>query len=68
MTRRGPLGKEAAHGFKGKVMYAPCRTLVRAPTDWDGETVAYECKPDYVAWATGCGNSGRPPGALWPGS
>jgi lysyl-tRNA synthetase class 1 len=28
-------------------------------TDWDGETVAYECKPDYVAWATGCGNSGR---------
>ena len=38
VTRRGPLGKEAAHGFKGKVMYAPCRTLVRAPTDWDGET------------------------------
>jgi len=28
-------------------------------TDWDGETVAYACKPDYVAWATGCGNSGR---------
>ncbi len=28
-------------------------------TDWDGETVAYECKPDYVAWATGCGHSGR---------
>ena len=28
-------------------------------TDWDGETVAYECQPDYVAWATGCGHSGR---------
>jgi len=28
-------------------------------TDWDGETVAYECKPDYVTWATGCGNTGR---------
>ncbi len=28
-------------------------------TDWDGQTVAYECKPDYVTWATGCGNSGR---------
>jgi lysyl-tRNA synthetase class 1 len=28
-------------------------------TDWDGQTVAYECKPDYVAWAAGCGHSGR---------
>ena len=28
-------------------------------TDWDGETVAYECQPDYVAWATGCGHRGR---------
>lgn len=28
-------------------------------TDWDGETVAYQCRPDYVTWATGCGNSGR---------
>jgi lysyl-tRNA synthetase class 1 len=28
-------------------------------TDWDGETVAYSCQPDYVTWATGCGNSGR---------
>jgi lysyl-tRNA synthetase class 1 len=28
-------------------------------TDWDGETVAYACKPDHVTWATGCGNSGR---------
>jgi lysyl-tRNA synthetase class 1 len=28
-------------------------------TDWDGQTVAYACKPDYVAWATGCGYSGR---------
>jgi lysyl-tRNA synthetase, class I len=28
-------------------------------TDWDGETVAYACRPDYVEWASGCGNSGR---------
>jgi lysyl-tRNA synthetase, class I len=28
-------------------------------TDWDGESVAYACQPDYVAWATGCGHSGR---------
>jgi lysyl-tRNA synthetase, class I len=28
-------------------------------TDWDGETVAYACQPDYVAWATGCGHTGR---------
>ncbi len=28
-------------------------------TDWDGTTVAYTCKPDHVAWARGCGTSGR---------
>lgn len=28
-------------------------------SDWDGETVAYACKPDYVDWAKGCGHSGR---------
>jgi lysyl-tRNA synthetase class 1 len=28
-------------------------------TEWDGQTVAYACKPDYVAWAVGCGHSGR---------
>ncbi len=27
-------------------------------TDWDGERVSYECRPDLVAWATGCGTSG----------
>lgn len=27
--------------------------------DYDGETVAYECRPDQVAWAQGCGASGR---------
>jgi lysyl-tRNA synthetase class 1 len=31
-------------------------TLAR---DWDGETVAVECLPDLVEWATGCGFSGR---------
>ena len=28
-------------------------------TDWDGETVAWQCLPDYVTWARGCGASGR---------
>jgi len=28
-------------------------------TDWNGETVAYACRPDLVSWATGCGNAGR---------
>ena len=28
-------------------------------TDWDGETVAFVCGPDYVTWATGCGSTGR---------
>jgi lysyl-tRNA synthetase class 1 len=28
-------------------------------TDWDGETVRYECRTDLVDWAQGCGNAGR---------
>ena len=28
-------------------------------TDWDGETVAYKCMPNLVAWAHGCGHEGR---------
>ncbi|MBA3234912.1 MAG: lysine--tRNA ligase [Chloroflexi bacterium] len=28
-------------------------------TDWDGDTVAFECRPDLVAWALGCDTSGR---------
>ena len=27
--------------------------------DYDGQTVAYECRRDHVSWAEGCGNSGR---------
>jgi lysyl-tRNA synthetase class 1 len=27
-------------------------------TAWDGERVHYECRPDLVAWATGCGVPG----------
>jgi len=26
---------------------------------WDGEGVSYECRPDKVAWARGCGHVGR---------
>lgn len=28
-------------------------------TDWDGETVRYECRVDLVEWARGCGSAGR---------
>jgi lysyl-tRNA synthetase, class I len=28
-------------------------------TDWDGQTVAYTCMPNLVAWARGCGHEGR---------
>jgi len=28
-------------------------------TDYDGQEVTYECKPDLVTWATGCGHRGR---------
>jgi lysyl-tRNA synthetase class 1 len=28
-------------------------------TDFDGATVAYECRRDYVSWAEGCGHRGR---------
>ena len=27
-------------------------------TQWDGQRVFYECRPDLVAWAKGCGHSG----------
>src|SRR6186997_837091 len=27
-------------------------------TDWDGDKVFYECRPDLVTWARGCGSSG----------
>ena len=27
-------------------------------TRWDGERVHYECRPDLVKWAAGCGHSG----------
>jgi lysyl-tRNA synthetase class 1 len=27
-------------------------------TDWDGDKVFFECRPDLVTWARGCGSSG----------
>jgi len=27
--------------------------------DWDGKTVAFECLPNLVSWAKGCGHKGR---------
>lgn len=28
-------------------------------TDWDGKEVTYECQPNKVDWAKGCGHSGK---------
>ncbi len=28
-------------------------------TGWDGERVTYECRPDLVEWAAGCGHGGQ---------
>ncbi len=28
-------------------------------SEWDGREVTYECRPDLVTWAVGCGNRGR---------
>ncbi len=28
-------------------------------TDWDGEQVTYECQPEKVTWAKGCGHTGK---------
>jgi lysyl-tRNA synthetase class 1 len=28
-------------------------------TGWDGSVVRYECRPDLVTWATGCGHAGE---------
>lgn len=36
----------------GKIGTTYCR-------DYDGETVTYECRPDLVKWARGCGATGR---------
>ena len=30
-----------------------------AASGWDGREVTYECRPDLVTWARGCGHSGR---------
>ncbi len=30
-----------------------------AVTDYDGETVAFDCRPHMVTWAEGCGSTGR---------
>jgi lysyl-tRNA synthetase class 1 len=28
-------------------------------TEWDGREISYECRPDLVTWARGCGTNGR---------
>jgi lysyl-tRNA synthetase, class I len=44
-------------------VHVVCPTCGRVGTtlarDWDGETVAFDCLPDLVTWATGCSSSGR---------
>ncbi len=44
-------------------LYVICESCGRIGTTivtgWDGERVRYECRPDLVTWATGCGHSGE---------
>ena len=35
------------------------KTGTTLTTDWDGELVTFECLPDKVEWATGCGYKGK---------
>jgi len=45
--------------FPFQVICERCgRIGVTEVTDYDGKKVSYECKPDLVTWAIGCGNRG----------
>ena len=49
-----------AHWLPISVICENCgRSGTTIASDWDGRDVAYECRADLVAWATGCGFKGR---------
>jgi lysyl-tRNA synthetase, class I len=52
--------KKDEHWLPISVICESCGRLgTTYATDYDGATVAYECRRDLVTWAAGCGNTGR---------
>ncbi|MGZ6272651.1 MAG: lysine--tRNA ligase [Candidatus Limnocylindrales bacterium] len=49
-----------AHWLPISVICQNCgRSGTTIASEWDGREVSYECRPDLVEWATGCGFKGR---------
>lgn len=46
--------------FPFQVICPQCQKLgTTLVTDWDGSEVSFECQPNKVEWAEGCGNTGK---------
>ena len=53
-------GSQKAERHPVQVVCESCgRIGTTVVTGWDGRQVTYECRPDKVAWAQGCGHHGR---------
>ncbi len=53
-------GSKKAERHPVQVVCESCgRIGTTVVTGWDGQQVSYECRPDKVAWARGCGHRGR---------
>ncbi|MGH2405048.1 MAG: lysine--tRNA ligase [bacterium] len=57
---RAISGSRKAERHPVQIICESCgRIVTTVVVDWDGETVAYECRLDKVTWAKGCGFQGR---------
>ncbi len=57
---RAISGSRKAERHPVQVICESCGKIVTTVvTGWDGENVAYGCRPDKVPWAQGCGHTGR---------
>ena len=53
-------GSQKAERHPVQVVCESCgRIGTTVVTGWDGRQVSYECRPDKVTWAQGCGHQGR---------
>ena len=61
-TPLDPEGPERPEAFAGKIVYAPCRTGVFAPSDWDGRLARVSATPPNadleLEWAHGASVAG----------
>ena len=61
-TPLDPDGPEQPESFAGKIIYAPCRTGVFAPSDWDGRLARVSATPPdahlELEWAHGASVAG----------